>query len=181
MSASPIPAAVSAAAAGDVAQFLRGDPAAEPALLARTAAAAIALAEGYCGSVLIARGGEEIVPADGGWHALAAVPVTAIDGVTLLTAGDAPAVDGYAVDIDAEGRGWVRIAAAAGGARAAVAYRAGIAVDWASVPPALAQGVVMLAAHLFENRDGGGDPPAAVAALWRPYRRMRLGAAAVRA
>jgi hypothetical protein len=35
--------------------------------------------------------------------------------------------------------------------------------------------VLRLVAHLFTSRDGpGGDPPAAVTALWRPYRRLRL-------
>jgi hypothetical protein len=40
----------------------------------------------------------------------------------------------------------------------------------------VAQGVVLLAAHLFEHRGDGATPPAAVAALWRPYRRLGIGA-----
>lgn len=48
--------------------------------------------------------------------------------------------------------------------------------DWAAVPPPVAHGMVVLAAHLFENRGRGDLPPAAVAALWRPYRRLGLGA-----
>ena len=44
----------------------------------------------------------------------------------------------------------------------------------AAAPGALAQGMVLLVAHLFENRTGEGVPPAAVAALWRPFRRVRL-------
>ena len=60
--------------------------------------------------------------------------------------------------------------------RIAVAYRAGLAADWPSLPEALRQGAVRLVAHLHAHRDAGDDagPPAAVAALWRPYRRMRL-------
>lgn len=50
---------------------------------------------------------------------------------------------------------------------------AGLADDWASLPDALRQGIVRLTAHLFAERDMG-EPPAIVAALWRPYRRMRL-------
>ena len=38
----------------------------------------------------------------------------------------------------------------------------------------VAQGVAMLAAHLFDHRESDAVPPAAVAALWRPYRRLRL-------
>ena len=48
--------------------------------------------------------------------------------------------------------------------------------DWAAVPAPVAHGMVVLAAHLFENRGRGDAPPAAVAALWRPYRRLGIGA-----
>ncbi|MEG3172908.1 head-tail connector protein [Sphingomonas sp. ZB1N12] len=47
--------------------------------------------------------------------------------------------------------------------------------DWDTVPAPIAQGVAMLVAHLFDHRESDVAPPAAVAALWRPYRRMRLG------
>lgn len=41
-------------------------------------------------------------------------------------------------------------------------------------PPAVVQGIIRLAAHLYAHRDDDAGPPAAVAALWRPYRQMRL-------
>lgn len=71
-------------------------------------------------------------------------------------------------------------AAGAGGARLQVEYRAGIATDWMGVPEPLRQGVLRLTAYLYAQRGeagapGQGDPPAAVAALWRPYRRMLFG------
>ena len=50
----------------------------------------------------------------------------------------------------------------------------GAAESWDAVPAPVAQGVAMLAAHLFDHRESDALPPAAVAALWRPYRRMRL-------
>ena len=50
------------------------------------------------------------------------------------------------------------------------------AQDWASVPAPIAHGVTMLVAHLFDHRESDVAPPAAVAALWRPYRWMRLNA-----
>lgn len=48
--------------------------------------------------------------------------------------------------------------------------------DWAAVPPSLTEGIIRFAAHLYRTRDESGDPtpPAAVAALWRPYRALRL-------
>ncbi|MFD1952261.1 head-tail connector protein [Sphingomonas arantia] len=42
------------------------------------------------------------------------------------------------------------------------------------VPAAVAQGIVRLAAHFHAHRDDDAGPPAVVAALWRPYRQMRL-------
>ncbi len=47
---------------------------------------------------------------------------------------------------------------------------------WADVPPALGEGVLRFAAHLYRMRDTASDsePPAAVAVLWRPYRALRL-------
>ncbi len=51
--------------------------------------------------------------------------------------------------------------------------------DWVSVPAPIALGVTMLVAHLFDHRESDVAPPAAVAALWRPYRRMRLNVEAV--
>lgn len=46
--------------------------------------------------------------------------------------------------------------------------------EWEAVPAPVAHGIVLLAVHLFENRTADAAPPAAVAALWRPYRQVRL-------
>ena len=48
--------------------------------------------------------------------------------------------------------------------------------DWGDVPPALNEGILRCAAHLYRARetDDGSAPPAAVAALWRPWRMLRL-------
>ena len=61
--------------------------------------------------------------------------------------------------------------------RVRISYSAGMAVDPNGLPEAPRQGIVRLAAHLYMNREGGGEarPPAAVTALWRPWRRLRLG------
>ena len=89
------------------------------------------------------------------------------DGAAFALAADA-----YAIDIDAGGQGWLRVLAPGAAGRARVTYQAGLAADWAGVPAPLAQGVVLLAAHLFSG--AAGEPPAAVTALWRPWRRLRL-------
>ena len=48
--------------------------------------------------------------------------------------------------------------------------------DWAGLPSALDEGIVRFAAWQYRERDGGADrpPPTAIAALWRPYRTLRL-------
>lgn len=157
--------------------LMRRDEGDEPALVARLAGTALELAEQFCGRALIARAREDVLVAVPGWQKLAAAPVTSIAGVTALPVAGAPAVlaaDRYAVDIDADGIGWVRIGDAGGAGRVAVSYTAGLAVGWDALPPPIAQGVAMLAAHLFEHREDDRAPPAAVAALWRPWRVMRL-------
>ena len=49
--------------------------------------------------------------------------------------------------------------------------------DWGDVPPALGEGILRYAAHLYRERDRPGSDtpmPTAVAALWRPFRELRL-------
>ena len=62
-------------------------------------------------------------------------------------------------------------------ARLAVRFTAGLAPSWETLPEALRHGILRLAAHQHRERETSGAgpiPPAAVAALWRPWRRMRL-------
>ncbi len=159
--------------------YLRIDDTQEDALLATLLGAAAGLCERFTGLALLARDVVETIPAAPCWRRLALAPVRTITAVRLLAPdGSASAldVDGYRIDIDANGDGWVRTIAAGTATRAAVAYATGLADDWGDLPDALRQGVVRLAAHLHAHRDAADDggPPAAVAALWRPWRRMRL-------
>lgn len=153
---------------GEAKAYLRIDGAEEDALLAGLVRTAAALCEAFTGQVLIAEARSETVAADGEWHRLAATPVRSFEGA--FVGEDAAAFDSLT---DASGDGWVRIS---GGRAARVAVEAGLAEDWNGVPEPLRQGIVRLTAHLYANRDAAGDagPPAAVAALWRPWRRMRL-------
>lgn len=68
-----------------------------------------------------------------------------------------------------------RLAAAALGLCAAF-LRRDVAADWAAVPAPIAHGLVLMTAHLWENRGREDAPPAAVTALWRPFRVMGIGA-----
>lgn len=160
-----------AAAAAAVRGYLRVEGSAEQALFERVAASAVALGEAFTGCVFVRRTVEERVALSTGWALLDEQPVAAIDAVHGSD-GVALPVAAYAVDIDAAGRGWVRLTGA--GQAVTVRYSAGLAETWDALDPPLAQGCVLLATHLFEARDANAMPPAAVAALWRPYRRMRL-------
>lgn len=151
----------------------------EDALLARAMGQAAELCERFTGQALIARGFTQTLAASRGWMRLEAMPVRAISGVAALSlTGEAEpiAAEGYAIDIDARGDGWVRLTAPIEARRIRVSFEAGLAADWAGAPEAPRQGIVRLAAHFHTHRDGAADagPPAAVTALWRPWRRMRL-------
>ncbi|WP_267397550.1 MULTISPECIES: hypothetical protein [unclassified Sphingomonas] len=182
MSGSAVPAEAIAGAIAAAQGYLRleagQETGQEAALLETLARAALDLAESFCGQALIARGFEDVLAVAPGWQRLRQAPVARIAGVTGLRAAGAPfvmATPDYALDIDADGIGWVRVIAAGDATQVAVSYTAGVAADWATLPAAVAQVLLLLIAHLFEHREGDSAPPTAVAALWRPYRRLRLG------
>ncbi|MFN4097473.1 MAG: hypothetical protein ACK4GG_11955 [Sphingomonas sp.] len=158
--------------------FLRIEGVDGDAELAAQLRVATEACEGFIGVPLLERTLRETLAARGEWQALSVSPVRAVTAVHALS-GDggevvlAPEV--YGIDIDAAGRGWVRCASIG---RIAVTYVAGSAGDWNAVPEPVRHGILRLAAHL--RMDGDGVPPAAVTALWRPWRVMRLGAGAVR-
>lgn len=155
----------------------------EDALIDRLIKAAAELAERFTGQVLLARTVRETIaiPAAGSelsWLRLSRAPVRAITGVEAVGAGlpETLAAGDYAVDIDSNGDGWIRLLRSPSTRLVAATYEAGLSAEWSGVPEAIRQGVVRLAAHLFANRDRAEapPPPAAVTALWRPWRRMRL-------
>jgi uncharacterized phiE125 gp8 family phage protein len=166
--------AAGATARDEVKAYLRIEHAADDALIDRLVATAIGHGEAFTGQVLLATAIAETIPVAAEWRRLARTPVTAISAVEAQ--GVALAVDAYAVDVDAAGDGWVRIAPQPEAKVATVTYQAGLADSYAALPAPIRQGVIRLAAHLYTHRDAAAEaePPAAVAALWRPWRRMRL-------
>lgn len=151
---------------------LRVETSADDALIVAFAETALGLAEQFVGRALIRREMVAELPADAGWQALPAVPVRAITSVAAGRPAAVLAADAYAVDIDAEARGWVRAPGVAGPLM--VTFTAGEAAGWAGLAQPIRQGVALLAAHLFSDREGRSAPPAAVTALWRPFRESRL-------
>ena len=158
--------------------FVRVETGEEEAILAGLVRTASALCEAFLQQVVIARDFTEEVPLSGDWQRLQLTPIRSIGQVELIgddgTASILP-VGAYGLDIDSSGDGWVRVISASSGRRIRVTGVAGMATDPNMVPEPIRQGVLRLVAYLFASRDGlGGEPPAAVTALWRPYRRMRL-------
>jgi len=151
----------------------------EDGLIGRLIGAATALCESFTGTQLLARPVRETIPVGAEWRRLSVTPVRAIvsmvglgaDGVSFTLPAEA-----YGVDIDANGDGWVRVTQPGTARRVTIQYEAGQAEGWADLPETLRQGITRLAAHFYSHRDAADDagPPAAVAALWRPWRRMRL-------
>jgi uncharacterized phiE125 gp8 family phage protein len=154
--------------------YARVESGSEEALLAGLVRTASALCEAFLGQIVIARPFSESVQASSEWRRLEVVPVRTIDSAS--SGGIALAVAAYATDIDSSGQGWFRVTSGSISGVVTVSGSAGMALEQNGVPEPIRQGVLRLVAHLFTGRDGdGGEVPAAVTALWRPYRRMRLG------
>jgi uncharacterized phiE125 gp8 family phage protein len=158
--------------------YVRIETGEEEAVVAGLIRVASGLCEAFINQVVIARPFECMLPASGCWERLSITPVRSIGAVAGMDSSGAAtplASDGYSVDVDFNGDGWVRTAQANGVSRVQVSGTAGMADDENGVPEPIRQGVLRLVSHLFTSRDGeGGEVPAAVTALWRPYRRMRL-------
>jgi uncharacterized phiE125 gp8 family phage protein len=162
--------------------FLRISVSDEDALLAGLVRAAAELCEAFTGRALIERAVEDMIAASTVRARLTAGPVRTIEAVAAIDgAGAATALgeDDFAAEIDAGGDGWVTLRAPIEAKRLRVTYRAGMAADWNGVPEMLRHGILRLAAQYYlrrgEARDA--DVPAAVTALWRPWRRLPFGSA----
>lgn len=173
-------AALPAAALAELKQWLGITTAHDDAPLSDLLQTGIEICEAFTGAMPLEAECEEILTCCRDWQALATQPVQAITGLESIDAeglrSPIPAA-GYAIELDGHGRGWVRVSGASPGVRFAVRFTAGIAAQWDALPAPLRHGLIRLAAHQHRQRDGDGAaplPPAAVAALWRPWRRMRL-------
>ena len=136
--------------------------------------------EGFTGLMPLEAECEEVLPLRGGWQMLFTRPVqaiTALDGLSANGARSALPASAYAIELDANGGGRVMVTVPGDAARFAVRFTAGLAPGWEGLPESLRHGLLRLAAHQHRERETSGAgplPPASVAALWRPWRRMRL-------
>ena len=167
-------------ALSDLRAWLRVETEEEDPLLLALIAAGVRHAEAFTGRTLLVRAGTARLAASSDWKRLPVTPVRSITTVTGIPADGAsfvlPAGD-YAVDIDKDGDGWVRVMNAGAAKRIDVSFTAGVAEVWEDLPEPVRLAALRLTGYLHGHRDGDldGGPPAAVAALLRPWRRMRLG------
>ncbi|MFT3967993.1 MAG: hypothetical protein QM690_19155 [Sphingobium sp.] len=171
-------AATPVVALQDLKDYLKISLGDDDALLGELLLAATDMAERFTGQILVDRAVREVMPVTGEWQRLSRRPVRAVTGITGIPAQGDPfalSVEAYAIDIDRNGDGWVRLGYRGVARRMRVDYRAGIAADGGGVPEAVRHGIIRLAGEYYARRDGlEARPPAAVSALWRPWRRMRL-------
>jgi uncharacterized phiE125 gp8 family phage protein len=175
-----VPAVLAGAALDELKEWLAITTSKDDAALTALLNAALEMCEAFTGQMPLEATCEEVLPADSVWRGLQTRPVQAVTGVEGIPAEGARfalAAGDYAIDLDADGGAHVRVIHQGAAGRIAVSFVAGLAPDWAGLPDGLRHGVVRLAADAYRRRDGdgaGAQPPAAVAALWRPWRRMRL-------
>ncbi len=174
------PAVLAPAALAELKLWLGISTTLDDAPLAALLRTALEVCEGFTGTLPLQCAVEEVLPASSAWQPLEARPVQAItlvQGVPAEGARFSMPVADYAIELDADGGGRVRVLNPGTATRIAVRFSAGLAPDWASLPESLRHGVLRLAAHQHRMRDDDAAaplPPAAVAALWRPWRRLRL-------
>ncbi|MEO0061494.1 MAG: hypothetical protein RLZZ08_54 [Pseudomonadota bacterium] len=174
------PAPLAGAALAELKDWLAITTPRDDAVLTAQLRAALEMCEAFTGQMPLAAQCEEVLPASAGWQALQTMPIqaiTSVQGIPAEGARFAIAAPDYAIELDAGGGATIRLLQQGAAGRIAVRFTAGIAADWSGLPDMLRQGVLRLAAHQHRQRDNGDAqaiPPAAVAALWRPWRRMRL-------
>jgi len=173
------PAVLSGEALDDLKSWLGISRPSEDALLTDLLGASLALCEAFTGQAPLEQTIEEKVPASAGQYPLRSRPVRALLSVEMIGhdgTRSALAESDYDFRIDASDDACLGIGQDFDARGVAVSMRVGIAADWASVPHALKQGVIRLAAFQYRDRDSLRTipPPASVTALWRPWRSIRI-------
>ena len=175
-----VPPMPSPEALGELKQWLALTGSREDTALERLIGAALELCEGFTGQLPLEATCEEVIGARPDWQPLATRPVQAIlsvQGNPAEGAWFALAADAYAIELDSDGSARVRVTSPGAAGRIAVRFVAGLAPSWNGLPESLRHGVIRLAAHQHRARENSAAdpvPPAAVTALWRPWRRMRV-------
>ena len=173
-------ATLSPAALAELKDWLGITTTGEDASLDTLLRAALETCEAFTRAMPLIAECEEIMAVCADWQKLETRPVQSISSVEgISTAGTRTTLPetAYEIDFRHDGTGWLRMLDPGLTDRVAVRFSAGMGATWASLPEGLRHGIVRLAAHQYRARevaDKATLPPAAVVALWRPWRSMRL-------
>jgi uncharacterized phiE125 gp8 family phage protein len=173
------PVVVDSFALDEVKTYLRIDGESEDSALAALIVTAVEQCEAFVGQAILQRAMTEVLVPVAAWQMLLPEPVRAISGVVALSIGGGTSAvppSAYEIDIDTAGRGRIRFLAPVVEKRVQVSFTAGVAASWSGLAESLRHGIVRQVAHFHAFRDRADElgPPAAVAALWRASRKVRL-------
>lgn len=156
----------------------------DDAMLASLLSTSLAMCEAYTGQTALQQTVEERLPTIAGRYYLLSRPIDNVLTVELIdqNGSRSPLLeDTYEIEMEAPGNACFKLNSDAEGQAIAINARVGIAATWQSVPSALRQGLIRLAAYHYQDRVRPSTvkrelspPPASVTALWRPWREVRL-------
>ena len=151
---------------------------AEDAQLTALIGAGAAACEAFTGLTPLASTIEETLDASHEWVRLVSRPIGQVSTVAMLDAQGARTVLGdedYDLHLAGDGSAQLRLRRGPFVSRVVVMLEAGLAADWGSLPDGLRHGILRFAAFLYREGEAvAAEPPAAIAALWRPWRILRL-------
>lgn len=172
------PPSLSGAPLAELKRWLSIGTAQEDELLTGLIAAALALCERFTGTVPFKCEVRETMLSAAVSHRLSATPcialidASAIDGLDARLLADSD----YSLTLEADGSATFTLTGDISEATVELRYYAGAASEWEDLDEGLRHGVIRHAAHCFRERERGepGQLPASIAALWRPWRKLRL-------
>ncbi|MEM6856820.1 MAG: hypothetical protein AAF559_03040 [Pseudomonadota bacterium] len=173
------PADLSGSALDDLKSWLGISRPKEDPMLRDLLAASLSLCEAFTGQSPLEQTVEETIPSETGSYTLSTQPARYLVKVEIMSEDASRETldqNDFEFRIDAGHRACIELKSNFEARPVVVSMRAGIASDWTVLPEALKQGIIRLAAFHYRDRETGRDaqPPASVAALWRPWRTLRL-------
>lgn len=174
-----VPAVLDVDALGELKSWLGISRSDQDHILVNLLRASLAMCEAFIGQVPLAQETEERLPSKTGQHELVSRPVREVLSTEQVDAegeriGLDPDLFEYA--ISTQGEATLSLRSSVEAVAVITRARTGIASNWAELPTPLKQGVIRLAAYHYRDRDSADNPapPASVAALWRPWRRLGI-------
>ena len=172
------PASLTGAPLAELKRWLSISTTGEDELLTGLIAAALALCERFTGVMPFKCEVRQSFASPSSARSLGATPfiapieVEAVDGLQRR----ALAPEDYAIGITGEGTASFALLTAIAEPQVEIRYLAGLASEWPDIDEGLRQGVIRHAAHLYSEREQAeaAPLPASIAALWRPWRKLRL-------